>query len=174
MDIPDGNDLAPEEGVTPTKPSGLGAEDDAGALAADSEGPSLNVGFDPETVPPDTLCLPDAGANKGENERPAPADDGTAPSVGEPYRNDLPLKNKVEAVLFVTPDPLSLKKLAGIVGDVTTTEVKEAIAALQEEYKDRGVELVEIAGGYRFFTREEYAPWARNCLLYTSPSPRDS
>jgi segregation and condensation protein B len=76
---------------------------------------------------------------------------------------DLPLKNVVEAVLFVTPDPLPLKKLGAIVG-ASADELKAVIAELREEYEGRGVELAFVAGGYRFFSRPEYAPWAKQVL----------
>lgn len=78
-------------------------------------------------------------------------------------KEGLPLKNVVEAVLFVTPDPLSLKKLAALVG-AATDELTAVIRDLQREYEGRGVELALVAGGYRFFSRPEYAPWAKKVL----------
>ncbi len=78
-------------------------------------------------------------------------------------KEDLPLKNVVEAVLFVTPDPLSLKKLAALV-DASAAEVAAVIRDLQREYEGRGVELALVAGGYRFFSRPAYAPWAQKVL----------
>ncbi len=88
---------------------------------------------------------------------------------GEDRTPPAPLKNVVEAVLFVTPEPLSLRKLAAVVGDVTTAELKGIIAELQAEYEGRGVELACVAGGYRFFSREEYAAWARKVLPTEAP-----
>jgi len=76
---------------------------------------------------------------------------------------DLPLKNVVEAVLFVTPDPLSLRKLGPLVG-ASPDELKPIIRKLQEEYEGRGVELALVAGGYRFYSRPEYARWAQKIL----------
>jgi segregation and condensation protein B len=76
---------------------------------------------------------------------------------------NLPLKNVVEAVLFVTPDPLPLKRLAAVVG-ASPDELKTVIEELRREYEGRGVELAFVAGGYRFFSRPEYAPWARQVL----------
>jgi segregation and condensation protein B len=62
------------------------------------------------------------------------------------------VKNVVEASLLAAGRPLSLEELVsvfderdGSVGD----EVKEAIAALTEEYTTRGLELLEVASGYR-------------------------
>jgi segregation and condensation protein B len=80
-------------------------------------------------------------------------------------KEGLPLKNVVEAVLFVTPDPLSLKKLAALVG-ASGDELRAIIRDLQREYEGRGVELALVAGGYRFFSRPEYAPWAKKVLPF--------
>lgn len=38
-------------------------------------------------------------------------------------------------------------------------DIKQALNALQADYADRGVELKEIAGGFRFQTRTEVAEW---------------
>ena len=78
-------------------------------------------------------------------------------------RQDLPLKNVVEAVLFVTPDPLPLMKLAAVTG-AAPDELRAVIRDLQGEYEGRGVELAYVGGGYRFFSRPEYAPWAKQVL----------
>ncbi len=75
----------------------------------------------------------------------------------------LPLKNVVEAVLFVTPDPLPLRKLGPLVG-ASPDELKPIIRQLQDEYEGRGVELAFVAGGYRFYSRPEYARWAEKIL----------
>jgi segregation and condensation protein B len=38
-------------------------------------------------------------------------------------------------------------------------EVKAALAQLQLDYEERGIELKEVASGYRFQVRNEYADW---------------
>jgi len=80
------------------------------------------------------------------------------------------LKNVVEAVLFVTPEPLPIKKLAGVVGNPPLDDLWAVIRELQREYEGRGVELAQVAGGFRFFSREEYAPWAKNVLPEEGPT----
>jgi len=82
----------------------------------------------------------------------------------------LPLKNIVEAILFVTPQPLPLKNLCALIGSPTQAEVLESIRELQRDYVGKGVELAQVAGGFRFFSREEYAPWAKKVLPEEGPS----
>lgn len=51
-------------------------------------------------------------------------------------------KNILEAILFASPEPLSFKKIAGII-DVTEKDVKNLIDILSEEYEtdSRGIKL---------------------------------
>jgi len=58
----------------------------------------------------------------------------------------------LEALLFVAQDPLSLRRLADLLGE-DTAPVREALARLREVYSGpRGVHLVEIAAGWRMLT----------------------
>jgi segregation and condensation protein B len=68
------------------------------------------------------------------------------------------LRPSLEAVLMVADQPLDAVTLATAVGH----PVEDVVAALQllsEEYAeaDRGFELRNVAGGWRYYTREEYA-----------------
>ncbi|MBF4163807.1 SMC-Scp complex subunit ScpB [Nocardioides acrostichi] len=68
------------------------------------------------------------------------------------------LRPSLEAVLMVADQPLDAVTLATAVGH----PVEDAVSALQllaEEYTEqgRGFELRNVAGGWRFYTREDYA-----------------
>ncbi len=69
-----------------------------------------------------------------------------------------PLRPALEAVLMVADQPLDHVTLASAVG-YPPGEVADALAALAEEYaaQDRGFDLRNVAGGWRYYTREEYA-----------------
>ena len=72
------------------------------------------------------------------------------------------LKNVIEAVLMAAGYPLSLDQLQTIFpeGDPPEkAELREAVEALQADYQDRVMELVEVASGYRFQVREKMEPW---------------
>ena len=68
------------------------------------------------------------------------------------------LRPALEAVLMVADQPLDQVTLATAVG-YPVTEVSQELAALAGEYDEqvRGFELRNVAGGWRFYTREEYA-----------------
>lgn len=68
------------------------------------------------------------------------------------------LRPSLEAVLMVADQPLDAVALASAVG-YPVEEVNAALVGLAEEYtqQGRGFELRNVAGGWRFYTREEYA-----------------
>ena len=76
------------------------------------------------------------------------------------------LRPALEAVLMVADQPLDEIALATAVG-YPVTEVSEALAALAGEYDDqgRGFELRNVAGGWRYYTREELAPVVESFVL---------
>jgi len=68
------------------------------------------------------------------------------------------LRPSLEAVLMVADQPLDAVALASAVG-YPVEEVNAALEGLADEYTEqgRGFELRNVAGGWRFYTREEYA-----------------
>ena len=74
---------------------------------------------------------------------------------------DIPLADlrpSLEALLMVADEPLDPVTLASAVGHPVDTVVG-GLAALAAEYDEqgRGFELRNVAGGWRYYTREEYA-----------------
>ena len=68
------------------------------------------------------------------------------------------LRPSLEAVLMVADQPLDAVALASAVG-YPVDQVTAALQGLADEYtqQGRGFELRNVAGGWRFYTREEYA-----------------
>jgi segregation and condensation protein B len=75
------------------------------------------------------------------------------------------VKNVVEASLLAAGRPLSLEELMSVFDErdgSIADEVEGAIAALSEEYETRGLELLEVASGFRVQIRAAVAqPVAR-------------
>ncbi len=76
------------------------------------------------------------------------------------------LRPALEAVLMVADQPLDESTLATAVG-YPVPEVVGALGALAEEYDEqaRGFELRNVAGGWRYYTREDYAPVVERFVL---------
>lgn len=67
------------------------------------------------------------------------------------------LKGALEAMLLVSSDPMSAPALASILS-ITPGECASLLAELQVEYqeKNRGIQLREVAGGWRLFTHPAF------------------
>ncbi len=77
---------------------------------------------------------------------------------------DHQLKSAIEALLFITGNPLSVDRLKTLFEEEAAQEQIEAqLAALKQDYEDRGagIMLVEVAGGFQLSTRPENAAWIR-------------
>ena len=96
---------------------------------------------------------------------PAPASD--------PALSDLrALKGILEALLFVTAEPIPVTRFLALLGAVTKQEVDQALASLSHDYEQegRGLQLAEVAGGYRIVTKAEFAPWLKRLEKVKAPS----
>ena len=72
------------------------------------------------------------------------------------------LKSILEAVLLAAGEPLSLAALATVFTDQdcpSNDEISKALEELGDDYAERGLELREVASGFRIQVREEANPW---------------
>jgi segregation and condensation protein B len=72
------------------------------------------------------------------------------------------LKNIVEAALLAAQQPLTVAMLGALFADeegVTHAALAQALEALGNECEGRGVELIEVASGFRYQVREAVHPW---------------
>jgi segregation and condensation protein B len=72
------------------------------------------------------------------------------------------LKPIVEALIFASPEPLTPKTLYKMLEGETREDVDAAVAAVKKDYENgRGLQVVEVAGGYQITTRPELHEWVR-------------
>jgi len=72
------------------------------------------------------------------------------------------LKTIIESLLLAAGKPLTVDQLLGVFGDAEKPErndIRESIEALQEDYAQRGIELVQVASGYRIQVGQAMEPW---------------
>lgn len=75
----------------------------------------------------------------------------------------------LEALLLAAPEPVTARRLASVVPESNTAEVREQLAELNQGYEaeGRGFRIEEIGGGYQLRTLPELAPY----LQALRPSP---
>tara|TARA_R110002020_G_scaffold21373_54_gene72506 strand:+ start:2956 stop:3615 length:660 start_codon:yes stop_codon:yes gene_type:complete len=72
------------------------------------------------------------------------------------------IRQIVEAALLAAPQPLTLAQLAGLFPEdepAPNGSLQQALDELREACADRGVELVEVASGFRFQVKADVHPW---------------
>ena len=88
-------------------------------------------------------------------------DDDTIECVPDEGVTRQHLKGLLEALVFVSDRPVKAGDLAKAAA-AEAKLVKELLAELQTEYRPRGVQLDEVAGGWAFRTSAAYAPFVRD------------
>ncbi len=74
------------------------------------------------------------------------------------------LKNIIEAALMAVDEPISVERIQSMF-DANFEEVpnramvKDVVTLLQNDYQDRGIEIKEVASGYRVQVATPYAEW---------------
>lgn len=108
----------------------------------------------------------DPGSDEAEVDLLGAADEDVTATTDE-------LKPVIEALLFVAEEPLAMKQLCKVLGGVPEPDVAATLAELQAEYEARGsgLEVREIANGWRISTRPQFHDFIRK-YLKTRPSAR--
>lgn len=81
----------------------------------------------------------------------------------------------IEAALMVSGQPLSIAAIAHIFSDEdrpSTAVIKDILLNIKDKFSDSGIELHEIASGYRLQAKAELSPWLSK--LWEERAPRYS
>ena len=101
------------------------------------------------------------------SEEPEPSGGDEAPSLapGE-------IRAVLEALIFASPEPITEREVDRVLAGVAREAWQAALAAIREDYArdGRGLQLVEVAGGYQITTRPEYHDWVRELLDPKTPT----
>jgi segregation and condensation protein B len=72
------------------------------------------------------------------------------------------LKAIIEALVYASPEPLTPKALFKLLDSEPREEVERALVSLKADYRpERGLQIVEIAGGLQIVTRTDLHEWVR-------------
>jgi segregation and condensation protein B len=72
------------------------------------------------------------------------------------------LKPVIEALIFASPEPVTMKQLYKLLDGEPREDVDAAVAAVRADYdRPGGLQIVEVAGGYQITTKPELHEWVR-------------
>ena len=84
---------------------------------------------------------------------------------------DTELKPIIEALIYVAEEPIAESTLIGLLGQEHKESVKRVLKQLEEQYRTQGygIEIKEIANGYKMGTKPEHHEWIRKYLKHQIP-----
>jgi len=73
------------------------------------------------------------------------------------------LKSAVEAMLFASEKPLVIDQLRKALNNLEGNEIRKILEELRTEYEqsNRGLRIVEVAGGFQMITSPDFAPFLK-------------
>ncbi len=80
-------------------------------------------------------------------------------------------KSVIEALLFSSDSPLTVEQIKNVIEDLDKAQIRQMLLELGSEYENtnRGMRLIEVAGGYRMVTPPGLAPFLKK--LYKQRRP---
>ncbi|MEO0275561.1 MAG: SMC-Scp complex subunit ScpB [candidate division WOR-3 bacterium] len=70
------------------------------------------------------------------------------------------VKRIIEAILFISSKPVSIKKLEEVTGQKKEV-IRKAIEELKEDYKEHSFQIIEVGGGFSLYTKPEYSVYIK-------------
>ncbi|ROP41195.1 SMC-Scp complex subunit ScpB [Saccharothrix texasensis] len=146
-----------------------GAVGPAPAAGPDVAVESVVAGFEQAAEAGETGSGPLAGT-PGEAAAPPPTvveGDDEAEAGGLPdLSDDAELDGALESILLVVDSPIAEEQLAGVL-DQSVKRVTAALRRLADRYTGQGsgIDLRRIGDGWRFYTRDRFAPFVEKLLL---------
>jgi segregation and condensation protein B len=76
------------------------------------------------------------------------------------------IKSIIESLLFVADGPQTLQRIGEVLDQADRQAIQGVLSELQTEYEsqNRGIRLVEVAGGYQLRTARANADWVKKFL----------
>jgi len=104
-----------------------------------------------------------AKKKKVQEPEPMEPEQGTEPvEPMEPEEPGEQLIATIEALIFASPEPITLKQLTRLLESEPKEEIAAALKAVRARYeRPGGLQLVEVAGGFQIVTRPELHEWVR-------------
>jgi len=119
----------------------------------------------PVSEPDDVGEVP--GVEPAPEARALPAE-GEEASVLPPQQ----IRAVLEALVFASPQPITPREITRVLQGVAREDWERELEGLRADYArdERGLQLVEVAGGHQVTTRPEYNDWVRELIDPRTPT----
>ena len=88
--------------------------------------------------------------------------------------NEERLRPIVEALVYLAEEPVTMASMMELLGEENEAAIGQALTHLRRRYAspEHGIEIKEIADGYRMGTKPEHHAWVRKFLKHRTPPIR--
>nr|WP_245787731.1 SMC-Scp complex subunit ScpB [Amycolatopsis saalfeldensis] len=150
---------AQPQAVQEEAPAESATESTSDSATESTAGTSTDPTADPATNPTAENHLPPDDPESG---LVAAGDENELPDVS----SDEALEAALEALLLVVDSPINEESLGDTVG-VSVARVTVALRTMAQKFTERasGIDLRRVGEGWRFYTRDTYAPFVEKLLL---------
>ena len=138
------------------------AENDDTPEGAPEETPAHEDAAAPEAAP--DAAAAEASATEGE--------ETAAPEAEAPILPPHEVRAILEALIFASPHPVTPREIGKVLAGVPKESWQSALEDIRTDYgrEGRGLQLVDVAGGFQITTRAEFNDWVRELLDPKSPT----
>lgn len=88
--------------------------------------------------------------------------------------NEEKLRPIVEALVYLAEEPVTVASMLELLGRENEASIRQALSHLRRRYAspEHGIEIKEIADGYRMATKPEHHAWVQKFLKHQAPTIR--
>ena len=88
--------------------------------------------------------------------------------------NEEKLRPIVEALIYLAEEPVTVASMIELLGKENEAAIRQALSHLRRRYAspEHGIEIKEIADGYRMATKPEHHAWVQKFLNHQAPAIR--
>jgi segregation and condensation protein B len=148
----------------------LAEKDDARKKKSDSDEPKRPSAVEAYVAGPPVSEPDDVGEEVGVEPDHVPP---LAPQEEETSVLPPPqIRAVIEALVFASPQPITPKEIARVLQGVAREDWQRELESLKADHArdERGLQLVEVAGGFQITTRPEYNDWVRELIDPRTPT----
>jgi segregation and condensation protein B len=126
----------------------------------------------PVPEPEDVGEVPAVEPSRTPDPDPEPAPPDAAPAEEASVLPPAQVRAILEALVFASPQPITPKEIARVLQGVPREDWEKQLEELRADFArdERGLQVIEVAGGWQITTRPEYNDWVRELLDPRTPT----